>query len=88
VLKHTLRSSIRYQLRRPAHPRPKQPPRQIRIHGNRPRGPPQVPSWELSDAGPQCTRIGHHRPASRNPSPNRSCGRQVSPDLNTSLGKY
>src|SRR5271169_2328499 len=58
-----LRSSIRRQLRRPAHPLPKPPPRQIPIDG--PTRPPRgfLPGG-LSDAGPQCARIPPHGPAS------------------------
>ena len=59
-----LRSSIRRQLLRPAHPLPKPPLRQIHVDGNRPTAPAGsfLPRG-LSDAGPQCARIGHDGPA-------------------------
>jgi hypothetical protein len=59
-----LRSSIRCQLRRPAHPLSKPPASQIPIAGNRPHGPRGFLPGGLSDAGAQCARIGHHGPAS------------------------
>jgi hypothetical protein len=64
-----LRSSIRRQLRRPAHPLPKPPPRQIPIDGNRPHDPPRVPSWEGFGRRPSAGADRSPRAAIRNPSP-------------------
>ena len=70
------RSSIRRRLRRPAHPQPKPPHRQIPIDGKLPPGSPRVPSWEAFGRRPSVRRIGHHGPASETlhlSSPCRRC---------------
>jgi hypothetical protein len=59
-----LPSSIRRQLRRPAHPLPKPPSRQIPIAATAHTVPRRFLPGGLSDAGPQCARIDHHGPAS------------------------
>src|SRR5271169_254895 len=64
-----LRSSIRRQLRRPAHPLPKPPPRQIPINGNRPHGPPRVPSWGAFGRRPSLRADRSPQAGIRNPSP-------------------
>ena len=80
-----LRSSIRRQLRRPAHPLPKPPPSQIPIDGNRSHGPRGFLPGGLSDAGPQCARIGHHGPASETL---HQLGRFPSPPARSLMGHF
>jgi hypothetical protein len=63
------RSSVRRPPRRPAHPLPKLPSRQIPIDGNRPPDAPRVLSWEAFGRRPS-VRLDRSRPAGiRNPSP-------------------
>src|SRR5208283_5735278 len=64
-----LRSSIPRQLRRPTHPLPKPPPRQIPINGNRPHGPPRVPSWGAFGRRPSLRADRSPQAGIRNPSP-------------------
>jgi hypothetical protein len=70
-----LRSSIRCQLRRPAHPLSKPPPRQIPIDGKRPHGPPRVPSWGAFGRRPSVRADRSPRAGIRNPSPTLPFGR-------------
>ena len=64
-----LRSSIRRQLRWPAHPQPKPPPRQIPIDGKSPHGPPRVPSWGAFGRRPSVRADRSPWAGIRNPSP-------------------
>ena len=70
-------SSIRRQLRRPAHPLLKPSPGQIPLEGDRLHGGPRVPSWEAFGRRPSARADRSPRAGIRNPSPKRTISASV-----------